>query len=257
MPEWMQPVAVAYAFVIGAVVGSFLNVVIYRLPRGMSVVHPRSACPSCGRLIRWYENVPLISWMVLRARCRGCDARISLRYPLVEVAAAGLAALGLWRYGLSPLALEVVLFAWISLALGMIDLEFQILPDVMTYPSIVLGFGFSFAGGWARPLESALGIVVGAGLPLAVIFLYRMLRGEEGMGLGDVKYLAAIGAVVGARDCVRVLVVSSVLGALVGLALIVAGRGSAKTALPFGTFLALGVVLWMLLPAEWRAVLPL
>jgi leader peptidase (prepilin peptidase)/N-methyltransferase len=175
---------------------------------------------------------------------------------LVEAAAAGLAALGVWEYGLTVLGLEVVMFGWISLALGLIDLEHQILPDVITYPSIILGLGFSFLGGWTTPLSSVIGAAVGAGLPIAVIVLYRWMRGEEGMGWGDVKYLAAIGAVVGVRDCVRILIVASVLGAAIGIGLIIAGRGSSKTALPFGTFLALAVLVWLFTPPEWRAVVP-
>jgi leader peptidase (prepilin peptidase)/N-methyltransferase len=257
MSGWLQPIVNLYAFILGAVVGSFLNVVIYRVPRGLSIVSPRSRCPSCERPIRWYENLPLVSWIALRARCRGCGCRISLRYPLVEGIAGLMAVAGILRFGMTPLAAEVVLFAWISLALGLIDLEHQMLPDVMTYPSIVLGLAFSWWGGWVGLPWSVAGAILGAALPTAVIFLYRALRGEDGMGWGDVKYLAAIGAVVGARDCVRVLVVSSVVGALVGLGLMAAGRGTTKTALPFGTFLALAVVVWLYAPDAWRALLPL
>ena len=257
MAGWWQPFVTLYAFAIGAVVGSFLNVVIYRVPRELSVVRPRSACPACGAGIRWYDNVPLVSWLLLGARCRHCRARISLRYPLVEAFSAGLAVLALHRFGLTPLGLEVVVFSWVSLALALIDLEHQILPDVMTYPSILFGLAMSWLGGWTTLSDALLGAAVGAALPTAVILAYRWLRGEEGMGWGDVKYLAAIGAVVGARDCLWVLVVASVLGALVGLGLIVAGRGSAKTALPFGTFLALAAIVWLYLPDAVRALRPL
>ena len=256
MAGWWQPFLTLYAFAIGAVVGSFLNVVIYRVPRELSVVRPGSACPACGAGIRWYDNIPLLSWLLLRARCRRCGARISVRYPLVETAAAALAVLALHRFGLSTLGVEVVVFSWVSLALGLIDLEHQILPDVMTYPSILFGLAMSWFGGWATFPESLLGAVVGAAIPTAVILVYKWLRGEEGMGWGDVKYLAAIGAVVGARDCLWVLVVASVLGALVGLGMIAAGRGSAKTALPFGTFLALAAIVWLYLPEAVRALRP-
>jgi leader peptidase (prepilin peptidase)/N-methyltransferase len=257
MAVWWDPFVTLYAFALGAVVGSFLNVVIYRVPRERSIVTPRSSCPACGELIRWYDNIPLVSWLLLRARCRHCGARISARYPLVEAVAALLAVLALHRFGLTLLGLEVLVFSWVSLALGLIDLEHQILPDVMTYPSILFGLVVSWFGGWAAFPDSVLGAVIGAAVPTAVILVYKWLRGEEGMGWGDVKYLAAIGAVVGARDCLWVLVVASVLGALVGVGLIVAGRGSAKTALPFGTFLALAVIVWLYLPEAVRALRPL
>jgi leader peptidase (prepilin peptidase)/N-methyltransferase len=246
-----------YAFVLGAVVGSFLNVVIYRVPRRLSIVKPRSACPSCATPIAWFDNLPVLSWLVLRGRCRSCRGAIAIRYPLVEAAAGALAAFGVGLYGLSPVSVEVVIFGWVSLALALIDLEHQILPDVMTYPAIVFGLVFSWFGGFTSFADSVAGAVVGAALPTAVILLYRWLRGIDGMGWGDVKYLAAIGAVVGLQGCLMVLVVAAVLGALVGGFLILIGRGSGKTALPFGTFLAVAVILWLYLPSSWRLLSPL
>lgn len=250
--DWMRPVVIAYAFVVGAVVGSFLNVVIHRVPRRLSIIRPGSACPACAARIAWYDNLPILSWIVLRGRCRSCRAPISLRYPLVEAAAGVLAAAAVAGEGVTPVMVEIVLFAWLSLALGLIDLEHQILPDVMTYPAICFGLAFSAVGGLTSLPDSLAGAVVGALLPTAVILLYRWLRGIDGMGWGDVKYLAAIGAVVGVHGCLMVLVVAAVLGALVGGALIVTGRGSGKTALPFGTFLAAAVILWLYLPDAWR-----
>jgi leader peptidase (prepilin peptidase)/N-methyltransferase len=149
---------------------------------------------------------------------------------------------------------EVIIFSWLSLALALIDLEHQILPDVMTYPAIAFGLAFSWFGGLTAFVDSVIGALVGAALPTAVILLYRWLRNIDGMGWGDVKYLAAIGAVVGVQGCLMVLVLAAVLGALVGGALIVLGRGSAKTALPFGTFLAVAVIAWLYAPASWRVV---
>ncbi|MCK5377011.1 MAG: prepilin peptidase [Acidobacteria bacterium] len=257
MAWWTQPFVMLYIFVFGAAVGSFLNVVIYRLPREKSLVRPRSACPACGALIRWFDNIPVLSWLALRGRCRSCDAPISVRYPLVEVAAGAFAVLALWRWGISLVAAEVVVFAWISLVLGLIDLDFQILPDVLTYPSILLGLTASWFGGYTWWLDSVLGAIIGAVLPVTVIVLYRLLRGVEGMGWGDVKYLAAIGSVVGLQGCVGVLVVAATLGAAVGIGLILSGRGSGKTALPFGTFLALAVIFWLYAPASWLAWRPL
>lgn len=253
MAAWPQPFVMVYAFVVGAVVGSFLNVLIHRVPRRLSIVSPGSACPACSAAIRWYDNIPLVSWLVLRGRCRQCAQPISLRYPLVELAAAAVGALSVLRYGIGVPGIEAALFGWISLALGLIDLEHQLLPDVMTYPSILLGLVGALLGGLTSFPDAALGALVGAAIPTLVIVLYKLVRGIEGMGWGDVKYLAAIGAVVGLQGCLWVLVIAAVLGALVGLALIAAGRGSGRTALPFGTFLALAVLVWLYLPSGWTA----
>jgi leader peptidase (prepilin peptidase)/N-methyltransferase len=258
MDGFEQPFLMTYAFALGAVVGSFLNVLVYRLPREMSILRtPPSSCPTCSTPIRWHDNIPLYSWLMLRGKCRECRAPIGLRYPLVELVSGVLAVAALARWGLSVTTFEVAIFAWVSLALGLIDLDFQILPNVLTYPSIVFGLVFSWLGGYTWWLDSLIGALVGALLPTLVIVIYKLWRGIEGMGWGDVKYLAAIGSVVGLRGVVGVLVVASILGALVGLGLIAAGRGSGKTALPFGTFLALAVILWLYAPASWLALSPL
>jgi leader peptidase (prepilin peptidase)/N-methyltransferase len=254
MPVTAQSILVLYAFVVGAVVGSFLNVVIYRVPRRLSIVRPRSACPSCSTPIAWYDNLPILSWIVLAGKCRKCRTTISIRYPLVEAAGGALGAFAVVAYGIGPVTIEVAVFAWLSLALALIDLEHQILPDVMTYPAIVFGLVFSWFGGLTFFGDSVAGALVGAALPASVILLYRWLRGVDGMGWGDVKYLAAIGAVVGLQGCLMVLVVAAILGAIVGGALIATGRGSGQTALPFGTFLAVAVILWLYLPVSWRAL---
>jgi leader peptidase (prepilin peptidase)/N-methyltransferase len=257
MPVSAQSILILYAFIVGAVVGSFLNVVIHRVPRRLSIIRPGSACPACSTPIAWYDNLPILSWIALRGKCRSCRAPISFRYPLVEAAGAALGAFGVAIYGMTPVAVEVVIFAWLSLALALIDLEHQILPDVMTYPAIVFGLVFSWFGGFTTFVDSVAGALVGAALPTAVILLYRWLRGIDGMGWGDVKYLAAIGSVVGLHGCLMVLVVAAVLGAVVGGFLIAIGRGSGKTALPFGTFLAVAVIFWLYLPSSWRLMSPL
>jgi leader peptidase (prepilin peptidase)/N-methyltransferase len=247
-----QSVIIVYAFIIGAVVGSFLNVVIHRLPRSKSLIWPGSACPECGNSIRWFDNIPLVSWLILRGRCRRCRTAISVRYPLVEALAAVAAALGVYQFGIGLIAYEVVIFAWASIALALIDHEHQILPDVITIPAILFGLAMSWGGGLVVLWEALIGCAIGAAIPTAVILLYKMIRGEEGMGWGDVKYLAAIGAVTGVYGCLWVLVVGSVIGAVVGIGLIIAGRGSSKTPLPFGTYLAVAVILWLYLPPAWR-----
>ena len=258
MPWSEEPLVMVWVFAFGAIVGSFLNVVIYRLPRDISIWHrPPSSCPTCRTPIRWYDNLPLVSWLVLRGRCRSCRSSISIRYPLVELASGALTLLAFMRWGLTLTGVEVVIFTWVSLVLGLIDLDFQILPNRLTYSSILLGLGCSWFGGYTWWLDSLIGALVGALLPTLVIVIYRLWRGIDGMGWGDVKYLAAIGSVVGLRGCVGVLVLGATLGAVVGLGLIASGKGSGKTALPFGTFLALAVILWLYLPASWLAWSPL
>lgn len=252
-----EPLVIVYAFAFGAAWGSFLNVLIYRLPRDMSVLRdPPSSCPGCSTPIRWYDNLPIVSWLALRGRCRNCKVPISIRYPVVEAIAGILCAVALVRWGISVKGIEVLIFSWVSLALALIDFDFQILPDSLTYPSIVFGLVCSFLGGYTWWLDSIAGAAVGALLPILVIVIYKMWRGVEGMGWGDVKYLAAIGAVVGLRGVVGVLVIGATFGALVGIGLIISKKGSGQTALPFGTFLAVAAILWLYSPPSWLAMLP-
>jgi leader peptidase (prepilin peptidase)/N-methyltransferase len=252
MVIWPQELIALWVFVVGAIVGSFLNVVIYRVPLRRSIVSPGSACPRCGKPIRWFDNIPMLSWLLLRGRCRTCGASISIRYPLVELAAAVVAVATFYRWGLTLTGLEVLVFAWVCLVLALIDYDHQILPDVITYPLILFGLGFSVAGGLTWWLDAVVGAAFGALMPIAVIVVYKLIRGQEGMGWGDVKYLAGIGAVVGLAGCLWVLIVGAILGAAVGLGLMIAGRGTAKTALPFGTFLAIAALLYLFLPVAWR-----
>jgi leader peptidase (prepilin peptidase)/N-methyltransferase len=250
IPAWFV-LAVAAAY--GLVFGSFLNVVVYRLPRGMSLVRPRSHCPACGAPVRWFDNVPVVSYLVLLGRCRACGASISLRYPAVELAAGALAAGVVARFGLTIVGLEAMLLVMILLPLAFIDLEHHLLPDLLTLPGIAIGLALSWLGGLAPLTEAVVGAIVGAGLPYAVMVAYRRLRGVEGMGFGDVKLLAMIGAFLGWRGMLLTLGVGATCGALVGLALIATGRGRRDTELPFGTFLsAAGVVVLFVEPAIVR-----
>jgi len=235
VPAWFVPTVAA---VYGLVVGSFLNVVVYRLPRGMSLVRPRSHCPACGAPVRWFDNVPVLSYAALLGRCRACRAPISARYPAVELASGALAAGVVVRFGLTVPAAEAMLLVMFLLPLALIDLEHHLLPDVLTLPGIAIGLAFSWIGGLSPLTDAVIGAAAGAGLPYAVMVAYRRLRGVEGMGLGDVKLLAMIGAFLGWRGMLLTLGVGATAGALVGIALIVAGRGRRDTELPFGTFLA-------------------
>ena len=226
----------------GAVIGSFLNVCIHRLPRGQSVVWPSSACPHCKRELSWYENIPIASFLALRARCRGCGAPISIRYPIIEGVTALMFAASWWYFGPGVLLASRLVFGCALIVLFAIDLEHHLLPNTITLPGIVVGLAFSVftEPGW---LPSLIGILVGGGVLYAIAEAYYRLRHEEGLGMGDVKMLAMIGAFLGWKLTLVTLMMASFAGSAVGLALIALRRGSMKYALPFGTFLAMGAVL--------------
>ncbi|MBI3046967.1 MAG: prepilin peptidase [Acidobacteria bacterium] len=226
---------------LGLVVGSFLNVCIHRLPRRESILWPASRCPACQRPLAWYENVPVVSWLLLRGRCRTCCAPISGTYPLVELTTAAVFAGAVAVYGLTWLLAVRLLFASALVVLFVIDLRHRILPNAITLPGIASGFlaAWFLPPGW---LSSLIGAVAGGGILLAIAELYYRVRGQEGLGMGDVKMLAMIGAFLGWPLMVLTLVLASFAGSLVGLTLIASGRGSMQAALPFGTFLALGAL---------------
>ena len=227
------------AALLGALIGSFLNVCIHRLPRGASIVWPASACPSCGHQLDWFENIPIVSYLVLRGRCRTCAKPISGRYPVVEGLTALMFAAAWWNYGPGVLLVSRILLGCALIVLFAIDLEHHLLPNVITLPGIVVGFAFSLVTepGW---LASLIGIIVGGGVLYAIAEVYFRVRHEEGLGMGDVKMLAMIGAFIGWKLAIVTLMMASFAGALVGLLLIATRRGDMKYALPFGTFLALG-----------------
>lgn len=240
----MSPEAgAALAALYGLIVGSFLNVCIFRLPRGESVVAPRSRCTRCDRALRWYENVPVLSWAVLRARCRTCGERISWMYPLVEACTGAAFAVVYLLYGVTPLGAARLLLACALIVLFVIDLQHHILPNVITLPGIVVGLVFSLVAP-PGPRDALIGILIGGAIPFAIAEAYLRIRGEEGLGMGDVKMLAMIGAFLGWKLTLLTLVFASFSGSIVGVGFIAAGKG-AKYALPFGTFLALGAAVAM------------
>jgi leader peptidase (prepilin peptidase) / N-methyltransferase len=232
------PILPWLALAFGLIVGSFANVVIHRLPLGLSVVTPRSRCPSCGRPITAIENLPVLSWLVLRGRCRGCRARISVRYPLVEAAnGAGYAAL-VWWLGAQPLTLVYMALFTALLVLALIDLDHQLLPDVITLPGIVAGLLASLLPGAPSPLEAALAAAGGYLAFGAVALAYRKTRGVEGLGRGDWKMVAMLGAFLGWQGMLLTVFLAAVAGTLVGVSLMLVGGRSSRHALPLGTFLA-------------------
>lgn len=247
-----------FAFVLGACTGSFLNVCIARMPEDRSIVRPASHCPRCGAFIRWYDNVPIVSWLLLGARCRTCKGPISATYPLVE-ATMGLLALVLWRRVIpAPMALDtahVATFGWylafVAMLVGasFIDLKHFIIPDEFSIYAVPAGVLGAAAIGWLAPglavswKQSLVGALAGGLVLIVVAGVYWLLRKEEGMGFGDVKLLAMIGSFLGAfPGLFAVLLVGSVIGSAVGIALMVTRGHGMRTALPFGPFLALGAL---------------
>jgi leader peptidase (prepilin peptidase)/N-methyltransferase len=226
---------------LGLAVGSFLNVCIHRLPRQQSLAWPASRCPQCSAPLRWYDNIPLLSYVVLGGRCRSCNARIPVMYPLVELVTALVCVAAYLLFGPSPLLGARLLFACAMIVLFVIDLQHRILPNVITVPGIVVGFVLSLflPPGW---ISSLIGIIAGGGVLLLMAEMYYRLRKEEGLGMGDVKMLAMIGAFLGWKLMLVTLVLSSFLGSFIGIAMIVLKKGDMKYALPFGTFLAIGAI---------------
>lgn len=229
--------ALAVAFLFGTLFGSFLNAVVYRLPLGESILRP-SQCPRCDRPIRWYHNVPILGWVRLRGRCPDCGERISVRYPLVELAGGILMAAAVARWGLTVSAASTVIFSYLMLTLALIDVDHRILPNVITLPGAVAGFVLSFLDPRVTPLDSFLGGFLGGGILYGVAWLYLRARGREGMGMGDVKMMLLVGAFLGWRGAFMTIFIGSLLGSLVGLVLIRLSRKEWEYALPFGTFLA-------------------
>ncbi len=234
--------ALVAAGAFGAIVGSFLNVCIHRLPLGASIVWPSSACPRCKRELSWYENIPVASYLVLRARCRTCKSPISIRYPLVEALTSAMFVGAWWSYGPGPLLAARLVLGCALIVLFAIDLEHHLLPNAITLPGIVLGFVFSLFAepGW---IASLIGLVAGGGVLYLVAVVYYRVRHEEGLGMGDPKMLAMVGAFLGWKLTLLTLMVGSLTGTVVGLSMIAAGRGSMKYALPFGCFLAVGAAI--------------
>ena len=231
--------------VLGLSVGSFLNVCIYRLPRGESLVSPPSRCPSCGRPLGWFDNIPVASWVVLRGRCRQCRAPISVQYPIIEIVTALAWLVIAWMTPPGWLLASRLVLGTALIVLFMIDLEHQLLPNAITLPGIVTGFAFSLVA-HPGPRDSLIGILVGGGVLYAIAAGYYLLRKEEGMGMGDVKMLAMVGAFLGWRAVLLTLVLSSFAGAVLGVIMMALQRGTMRYAWPFGTFLAVATFIAML-----------
>jgi leader peptidase (prepilin peptidase) / N-methyltransferase len=274
--------AAILAAILGLLIGSFLNVVIYRFPKMLerqwadecadltgqppkeqeepvfNLVVPRSRCPNCGHQIRWYENIPVVSWLALRGRCSQCKTRISVRYPVVEVITAAFFFLCGERWGLGLQAAAWAAFAALLICLFLIDMDTQILPDDLNYTLLWLGL-LAAALGWTVPLSSAVwGAALGYGVFWLIFQLFKLATGKEGMGYGDFKLLAALGAWLGAPYLVAIILLSSIVGAGIGILLLFVGKLANKDIpMPFGPYLAgAGLLALALSPATMPALLP-
>ena len=243
-----------FAFIFGITVGSFLNVCIYRLPQKKSIVTPPSSCTSCGKRIRFYDNIPILSYFILRGRCRYCGAGISLLYPAVELASGLISMALLTRFNIFNHSLPqyFIFFTFISalICISFIDLEHMIIPDVISLPGIVLGFLISLFSPQVTWIDSLLGIVAGGGILYLVALVFELLRKKEGMGGGDIKLLAMIGAWLGWKAIPFVILSSSLVGAVLGSAALLLSRKGIQARLPFGPFLAFGAILYIFFGKE-------
>jgi leader peptidase (prepilin peptidase)/N-methyltransferase len=232
-------------FIFGTMLGSFLNVCIARLPAGESVVSPRSRCPGCRTQIAWYDNLPLLSYVILGARCRACGHRISAIYPMVEILTGAL-TVALWLQLGPTLAFAGYLaFAAALVTITFIDLDHQIIPDVISLPGIVVGLLVSLVSPLVTPADAVLGVLVGGGSLLAVAWTYRLVRGHDGMGGGDIKLLAMIGAFLGWQSIFVTVMVASIVGSVIGIATMLYQRADTRLAIPFGPFLAGGALVYL------------
>ncbi len=227
-------------------IGSFVNVCIYRLPASKSIIDPRrSICPNCGSIIRFYDNIPVLSYLRLKGRCRNCNKPISFRYPLVEIISGVFALCTFLKFG--PTLEALVYFAFITalVVITFIDIDHQIIPDLITIPGIPVCFLASFAIPSITYKESLLGLLAGGGSLLLVGWTYYLIKKAEGMGGGDIKLMAMIGAMVGWKGVLFTIFVSSLVGTLVGITIMLRTKKGMKIAVPFGPFLSIGAITYI------------
>ena len=233
------------AFLLGLCIGSFLNVCIYRIPASKSIVSPGSSCLACGHPIRFYDNLPVLSYLILRGRCRYCHTSFSFRYPFVELL-SGLFALGVFlRWGVHPESFIYYGFIAALLVITFIDIDHYIIPDVVSLPGIPIGMIASFFLTEPSFLDSLLGVLLGGGILFSVAWVYKFFARREGMGGGDIKLLAMIGAFVGWKGVLATLFIGSVVGTLAGGALMLYTRSNLKLKIPFGPFLSIGAMVYI------------
>ena len=251
------PVFIVISAIFGAIVGSFLNVVILRLPDDQqSIIFPASHCPRCSSPLHWYENIPIISYLFLRGKCSHCQERISWQYPLVELMMAVLAAALMYRFQISIAAAGYFLFCAALLVIIVIDIHHQIIPDVISLPGIILGVLFSFISPTVTWQSSLIGLLVGGGVLYAVAFFYFLLRKVDGLGGGDIKLLAMIGAWLGWQSLPFIIFASSFSGSIVGLIAMFYQKKGGKTRIPFGPFLSLAALVYTFYSEKYSLFFP-
>jgi len=229
-----------FACMFGMIIGSFLNVLIYRMPRGLSIIKPNSFCPNCNKPITWYENIPLFSYIILGGRCKYCKALISFQYFLVELLTPITMVLLFLSFGISWSFIISFIFSASLIVITFIDFKHQLIPDVISLPGILFCFLCSFIVPWIGPLESLLGILFGGGILYVFALGYQLLTKKEGMGGGDIKLLAMIGAFLGWKGALVTLILGACVGSIIGLILIICKGKDLKYAIPFGPFLSTG-----------------
>ncbi len=220
-----------------------MNVCIYRLPVSKSIVRPRSMCTKCGNFIRFYDNIPVLSYLWLKGRCRNCGELISIRYPLVEIMSGLFALCAYLIFGFTLEGLIYYVFIATLLVITFIDIDHKIIPDIISIPGIPIGFIASFALPSLSYLDSLLGILVGGGSLFLVAWIYELIKGNDGMGGGDIKLLAMIGAFIGWKGVLFTIFVSSAIGTLVGIIVMLRTQKGLKLAVPFGPFLSIGAII--------------
>lgn len=242
IPDWIQQV---FVFILGCCLGSFFNVVIYRLPAKLSIVQPGSHCPQCSRPIAFYDNIPLISYLILMGKCRHCRAPISFRYPTVEALTGTIALLLFQQYGFSMQLLGESIFVSLLILIAFIDLDTFTIPNILSLPGIAAGLAFSFLTPRLSWQDSLLGILLGGGFLYAVAVAYQFFRRQEGLGGGDIKLLAMIGAFLGSAGVLFTIMLASVVGAMAGIAVMRRTRAGLTAMVPFGPFLSLGAICYL------------
>lgn len=232
-------------FIFGTIIGSFLNVCIFRLPKKQSIISPFSHCPNCHKPIKFYHNIPILSFLFLRGKCSKCEQPISFRYPVVELL-AGLLSLALFlKFGLSLSYFVYLTFSASLLVITFIDLDHQIIPDVITLPGIILGFTASLFLPGTTFLDSLIGIAAGGGGLLLVAMGYSLIAKREGMGAGDIKFISMIGAFLGIKGVLLTIFLGSLFGSSVGLTVMIKEKKDRRYAVPFGPFLAIGAIIYI------------
>ncbi len=239
-------VAELFSFLLGLCLGSFLNVCIYRIPAGESIINPPSRCPFCKEHIRFYDNIPVLSYIILRGRCRSCGGKISIQYPVVEISEALFSYILFIKFGLSIEYIAYLAFISSLIVITFIDLRHMIIPDIISIPGIIAGIVSSIILPHIHIIDSIIGLVAGGGSFYLIALIFLNIKGKEGMGGGDIKLIAMIGAWMGWRPLPIVVLISSIMGIIIGGgALLVSGEGLKKR-IPFGPFLSMGAIIYLL-----------